>query len=492
MSTSIETAAIAGAAHAATDNDGKHPEIPARDLAETLAAQRAAFAAAPYPLLEDRLAALRRLKTLLVDNQQLLAKAISRDFGSRSVDETRLAELLTAVEGINFQLKHLRRWMTPDKRKVGLLFAPASNQIIYQPLGVVGILVPWNYPLMLAIGPLATALAAGNRAMLKLSEYTPHFNDCLNRLLAEAFAADEVAVITGDADVAAAFSRLPFDHLLFTGSTGVGRHVMRAAADNLTPVTLELGGKSPVLIAKDANLQDSADRICFGKSLNAGQTCIAPDYILCPADQIPAFIEAYRRTFARMYPDFADNADYSAIINDSQYQRLQELLEDARSKGATLHPMAANGDAARRKMAPVLITGTTEEMTLMQQELFGPLLPVVPYTETDEAIAYINARPRPLALYLFSEDPALQQQVLHQTHSGGVTINNTLTHIAQEDMPFGGIGPSGMGHYHGHEGFLTFSKAKAVHRIGRLNGAKLAYPPYNKLIHKLIYRFFIR
>lgn len=463
-------------------------------MRQLLAIQQQGFRSCPYPDLASRRRDLHKLKSLLVTHQDELAAAISQDFGSRSIDETRLAEILTSVEGINTAAKQLKTWMTPSKRRVGLLFAPASNQVIYQPLGVIGIVVPWNYPLYLTLGPLTTALAAGNRAMIKLSEYTPAFNACLTPLIETAFPNDQVAVISGDAQIAANFTSLPFDHLLFTGATSIGRHVMRAAAENLTPVTLELGGKSPVIIDSHADIDTAAERICFGKSLNGGQTCVAPDYVLCPEDKQQAFIDAYRRAFSRMYPTVRDNSDYSAIINDRQHQRLQALIEDARQQGATLttiNPATESFDQTR-KMPPVLVEHATDQMMIMQEEIFGPLLPIVPYQQLSDAIDYINDRPRPLALYLFSDDRASQQQILHQTHSGGVTINNTLTHLAQDDMPFGGIGDSGMGHYHGYEGFLNFSKAKSVHKIGRFNSGKLAYPPYNRLIHKLIYKLFIK
>ena len=294
----------------------------------------------------------------------------------------------------------------------------------------------------------------------------------------------------GEADVGQAFSRLPFDHLLFTGATSIGRHVMRAAADNLTPVTLELGGKSPAIVSADVPMGDAAERIAFGKTMNAGQTCVAPDYVLVPAARVDEFVEAYRSTVQRFYPSLTDNPDYTAIVNERQLNRLQGYLDDAQSKGATLLPLYPQNQD--RRLAQTLVLNTSDDMKLMQEEIFGPLLPVIPYQRLEDAFTYINDRPRPLALYYFGYDKAEQQRVLHETHSGGVCINDTLLHVAQDDMPFGGVGPSGMGHYHGHEGFLTFSKAKGVLIKQRLNAAKLIYPPYGKSIQKLIQKLFIR
>jgi len=361
---------------------------------------------------------------------------------------------------------------------------------VYQPLGVIGIIVPWNYPLYLAIGPLIGALAAGNRVMLKMSESTPATGQLLKALLAQIFSEDQVAVVLGEADVGIAFSRLPFDHLLFTGSTSIGRQVMRAAAENLTPVTLELGGKSPAIVSANVPLADAAERIAFGKTLNAGQTCVAPDYVLVPRARIEGFIEAYRQVIRRFYPQLSDNPDYTSIINPRQQARLQDYLDDAQARGARLLPLFEQSQD--RRMPHHLLLDVTDEMRVMQDEIFGPLLPIVPYDDLEQALAYVNARPRPLALYYFGYDKAEQQTVLERTHSGGVCLNDTLLHVAQDDLPFGGVGPSGMGHYHGHEGFLTFSKAKGVFIKQRFNASRLIYPPYGKALQKLVYRLFIR
>ena len=452
--------------------------------------QRSAFQAYPSPTAADRLQWLQALYDLLASHQQPVIDAISEDFGNRSADETRLAEIMPSLHGIRHAKRLLPRWMKPSRRSVGLAFQPASARVVYQPLGVVGIIVPWNYPLYLAIGPLIGALAAGNRVMLKMSESTPATGQLLKDLLAQIFPEDQVAVVLGEADVGIAFSKLPFDHLLFTGSTSVGRHVMRAAAENLTPVTLELGGKSPAIVSNDVPLADAAERIAFGKTLNAGQTCVAPDYVLVPRQRIDDFVEAYRKVVQRFYPQLADNPDYTSIVNRRQQARLQGYLDDAQAKGARLLPLFEQGQD--RRMPHCLLLDVTDEMQVMQDEIFGPLLPVVPYDGIDQALAYVNARPRPLALYYFGYDRSEQRHVLRHTHSGGVCLNDTLLHVAQDDLPFGGVGPSGMGHYHGHDGFLTFSKAKGVFIKQRFNAARMIYPPYGKALQKLVYKLFVR
>ena len=413
-------------------------------LKELFVRQKEAYRKAPMPSAEQRIGHLKALKEVTLKFQDQLAAAVNEDFSCRSKDETLIAEILTSIEGINMAMKKTRKWMKPSKRGVGMLFAPAKNEVRYQPLGVIGIIVPWNYPIFLAIGPLVAALAAGNRAMIKMS--------------------------------------------------AVGRFVMAAAAKNLTPVTLELGGKSPAIVSDHVPMKDAAERICFGKSMNAGQTCVAPDYILVPKAKEKEFIKAYIDAFTKMYPTLKDNNDYSAIINDRQYQRLTGWLQDAEDKGARLTKInPANEDlSSGRKLAPVLVQNVRQNMTIAEEELFGPILPIITYDNLDEAIDHVNDRPRPLALYYFGYDKAEQNYVLDNTHSGGVSINDTLMHLAQEDMPFGGVGDSGMGHYHGEEGFITFSKAKAVHRKGRFSTGNLAYPPYDNSIRKMIYTFFIR
>jgi coniferyl-aldehyde dehydrogenase len=468
----------------------QHSQQQINQLERTFALQRAAFAANPMPSAEQRIQWLKSLRELLTQQQDALVAAISEDFSNRSADETLLAELMPSLHGIHYASKRIKKWMKPSRRIVGLQFMPASAKVVYQPLGVVGVIVPWNYPLFLAIGPLVGALAAGNRVMIKMSESTPATSQLVKDLLARIFPEDLVSVALGEAEVGMAFSKLPFDHLLFTGATSIGRHVMRAAAENLTPVTLELGGKSPAIVSADVPLADAAERIAFGKTLNAGQTCVAPDYVLVPRDRVDGFVAAYREAVKRFYPTLKDNPDYTAIINERQLARLNGYLQDAEAKGARIVPLYP--EAQGRRLPQSLVLDVSDEMKLMQDEIFGPLLPVVPYDRLEDAFAYVNARPRPLALYYFGYDRREQQRVLVETHSGGVCLNDTLLHVAQDDMPFGGIGPSGMGHYHGHEGFLTFSKAKGVFIKQRFNAARLIYPPYGKAIQKLVYKLFVR
>jgi len=460
------------------------------ELNSLLDKQRQAYAAHPFAPLAQRQQWLKSLRQLLSAEREVLIDAISQDFSHRSPDETLFAELMPCLHNIDYTLKHLKRWMKPSARSVGMMFVPASAKVVYQPLGVVGIIVPWNYPLYLAIGPLVGALAAGNRVMLKLSEFTPATGRLLKDLLGRIFPEDRVTVVLGEADVAVAFSSLGFDHLLFTGSTHVGKQVMRAAAENRTPVTLELGGKSPAIVSADVPLKDAAQRIAWGKTLNAGQTCIAPDYVLVPQDRVDGFVEAYRQAVHSFYPTLTDNPDYTAIINERQLARLERLQADATLKGARLVPLYEQGQG--RRMPHTLVLQVSDDMQIMQDEIFGPLLPVVTYTHLDQALAYINARPRPLALYYFGYNKAEQQRVIQHTHSGGVRINETLLHVAIDDLPFGGVGHSGMGHYHGHEGFLTFSKAKGVLVKQRWNSSLMIYPPYGRQLVRLIQKLFIR
>ena len=462
-------------------------------LPEQVNRLKQACQAHPMPSLEQRRNRLSALKGALLAHKQPLCDALALDYGQRSDYDSLVADILPCVMQINYSLKRLKGWMRPARRHPGLLLAPARVEVHYQPLGVIGIMVPWNFPVMLSLGPLIGAIAAGNRAMIKLSELTPHTNALLRTLLAQVFGDDEVVVIEGDAGLAAAFSTLPFDHLLFTGSTAVGRLVMAAAAPQLTPLTLELGGKSPCLIAPDMPLALAVERMIFGKSLNAGQICVAPDYVLLPRGQEQAFIEAYQAHFRRLYPKGLDSPDYGSIINRAQYERLTAWLAEAKQAGAQVHPCAspARDDGARR-LVPHLLTEVPGHCQLMQQEIFGPLLPLVPYDSIDEALAYIAARPRPLACYLMSLDPALQSRLIRETHAGGMAINECLFQVAADDAPFGGIGPSGMGHYHGHEGFLTFSKAKTVLRRGRFSAGTLIHPPYRRWYQRLMMALFLR
>ncbi|MBD9502158.1 coniferyl aldehyde dehydrogenase [Pseudomonas sp. BGr12] len=459
-------------------------------LETLLERQRQAYRANPMPDAGQRIQWLKSLANLLVTEQKAIIDAISSDFSNRSADETLLAEVMPSLHGVHYATKRVKKWMKPSRRSVGMQFMPASAKVIYQPLGVVGVIVPWNYPLFLAIGPLTGALAAGNRVMIKMSESTPESARVLKELLGKVFPEDLVAVVQGEVDVGVAFSKLPFDHLLFTGATSVGKHVMRAAAENLTPVTLELGGKSPAIVSTSVPMKDAAERIAFGKSLNAGQTCVAPDYVLVPQNRVDEFVESYRQVVQGFFPKLENNPDYTAIINERQLSRLNSYLADAQARGATVVPLFPQ--AQGRRLPQALVLNVTDEMKIMQEEIFGPLLPVIPYQNLDQALSYINERDRPLALYYFGYDKREQDHVLAQTHSGGVCLNDTLLHVAQDDMPFGGVGPSGMGHYHGHEGFLTFSKAKGVFSKPRFNAARVIYPPYGKALQKLVYKLFIR
>lgn len=463
------------------------------ELSSILTGQKQAYRSAPNPSAKERTAKLSALKSALLTFQDELVNALNEDYGQRPAQDSLIADIMPCIVNINYTIKRLNKWMKPQRRHAGLLLAPAKVEVHYQPLGVVGIMVPWNFPVMLSIGPLITALAAGNRAMIKLSEFTPNTNQVIKKMLSSIFEQDTVACIEGEANIAAEFSALPFDHLIFTGSTTVGRHVMRAAADNLTPVTLELGGKSPVIIAPDMPIDTAVERLIFGKCLNAGQICVAPDYILCPKDKIDAFISSYQKQFQAMYGDKHQSADYGHVINSTQHNRLLSWLDDAVSKGAKV--VSANGkeiERNSRELATQLVTETTDDMLIMRQEIFGPILPIISYEDISETIDYINQRARPLALYIMSFDGETQQLLLSQTHSGGVCINETVFHVAADDAPFGGIGDSGMGQYHGKEGFLTFSKAKTVLSRGKLNIGKLVHPPYGGFVQKLMLKFFLR
>jgi len=450
-------------------------------------AQRAAFLHQPFPAWPERARHLRTLRALLNDNLDAMAAAISADFGNRPQQETLLGEVFGSLNGIRDALAHGRRWMRPQRRSVGLWLRPANAQVLPQPLGVVGIVVPWNYPLFLAMGPLIGALAAGNRVMLKMSEYAPGFALLFQQLIARHFEQDHVAIITGGPETAQAFCALPFDHLLFTGSTQVGRQVMRAASANLTPVTLELGGKSPALIAPGARFEAAVESILAGKLFNAGQTCVAPDYVLVERGRETEFIATARRVTARLYPDIGNNPDYTTQVNARHFARVSALVSEAEAAGAQLHPLtdtAAN--PASRCFPPICLTGAPATAAVMQDEIFGPVLPLVPYDSLEQALAYINLRPRPLALYLFETRSAVIDMVMQRTLAGGVTVNDTLLHLTSDDLPFGGIGASGMGAYHGRDGFNTFSMMKPIFRQARWNGRKLLSPPYGKTFERLI------
>jgi len=461
------------------------------DVTALLEKQKGAFLHNPFPSEKLRLQQLRALKTALLKHKDKLVKAVSADFGWRSDDESLLADIMPTVMAIDHSIKHLRDWMKPEKRKVSMMFQPASNRIMYQPLGVVGIMSPWNYPIFLSLGPLVAAVAAGNRAIIKPSEFTPYANRVLSDIICDAFSSDEVAMVEGDADLAAAFSGLNFDHIIFTGSTNVGKMVMAAAAKNLTPVTLELGGKSPAIVAADVTADFAVERMLYGKCLNAGQTCVAPDYVLCPENKLAELVDSFKQQFEQLYPD-VNGGDYTSVINDRQFERLQTWLKDATDKGAEIISLGNSSEQLPRSMPLQLVLKANSSMSIMQQEIFGPVLPIISYKNIAEAIKIVNSRPRPLALYLFTHSTKTENRVLRQTHAGGVCINDTVNHVAQEDLPFGGVGPSGMGKYHAKEGFITFSASKSVLKRGRFNSAKMAFPPYGKLIHNLIYKFLLK
>ncbi|WP_432729426.1 coniferyl aldehyde dehydrogenase [Variovorax sp. W6] len=457
------------------------------DMRQSFDTMRAASLRAQTPPWSERADRLKRLRALVKDNRGEIAAAISADFHHRASQETELAEVFPSIEGLQHALAHGKSWMRVRRRSTGLWFKPASSRLMPQPLGVVGIVVPWNYPLYLAVGPMTAALAAGNRLMVKQSEFTPRFAKLFAGLVGKQFASDEIAIVNGDAETARAFSSLPFDHLLFTGSTAVGHHVMRAASEHLTPVTLELGGKSPAIVGPEANFDKAVERILVGKTLNAGQTCIAPDYVLVPEGQQQRFAESARRVFGAMYPALATNADYTSIVSPRHFARLQELAASAQQQGAVAVPLSDTAaDPATRRFPPVLLTGVNDGMRVMQEEIFGPLLPVLPYRDIGEAIAYVNAHPRPLALYLFEKNRATIERVMQDTVTGGVSINDTLLHVAQDDLPFGGVGASGMGAYHGEDGFRTFSKMKPIFHQSALNGLGLFRPPYGKTFERMM------
>lgn len=461
------------------------------DVREQLETQKLAFRNDPFPTETLRKQQLSALKKAILKHKDKLIKALAADFGSRSSDETLLADIMPTIMAIDHANKHLRSWMKSEKRDVSMMFQPASNHIMYQPLGVIGIMSPWNYPVFLSLGPLVAAIAAGNRAIIKPSEYTPYTNRIIKDIINDAFSSDEVCMVEGDASLAAGFSELSFDHIIFTGSTNVGKLVMSSAAKNLTPVTLELGGKSPAIVADDVSASFVVNRLLYGKCLNAGQTCVAPDYILCPEAMQDDIVAELKSNFKSLYPNL-DSGDYTSVVNDAQFERLQSWLTDAKEKGALVIPLSEPSELLPRSMPLNLVLNTNDTMKIMQEEIFGPILPIVTYRSLDDAIDYVNDHPRPLALYLFSLNKKIEKHVLSNTHAGGVCVNDTVNHVAQEDLPFGGIGPSGMGKYHAKEGFLAFSAAKSVLRRGRIYSAAMAFPPYGKWVHKLIYRFFLK
>ena len=465
-------------------------------LDRILESQRSAFIAARPEALSVRRDRIKRAMSILSEHGKSLAEAMNSDFGSRSYEGSMMTDIVSTIGFGKYCLKNMDHWAAPDKRSVrfplGLMGAKA--EVRYEPKGVVGIMSPWNFPVNLSFGPLMQVLAAGNRAMIKPSEFTPATSERMRELVADAFGEDEVAVVTGGPDVAQAFSSLPFDHLVFTGSTETGRKVMEAAAKNLTPVTLELGGKSPTIIGKGADLKRAGERIALGKMLNAGQICLAPDYLLVPEDQEEGVVAAVQLGVHEMYPTLLDNEDYTAIISDKHFERLKGLVDDAKAKGAEVievNPAGENFSSANtRKMPLTILRNVTDDMKAMQEEIFGPVLPVKTYQAVDQAIDYINDHDRPLGLYYFGSDSNEREQVLDRTISGGVTVNDVIFHISVDDMPFGGVGPSGIGSYHGPEGFREFSHARSTYQQPKIDIAKLAglKPPYGDAAKKAIAR----
>ncbi|WP_423607434.1 coniferyl aldehyde dehydrogenase [Sphingomonas sp. MS122] len=465
-------------------------------MREILDRQRAAFMAElPVPI-EVRKDRLRRAAAMVKDNAARFCDALSEDFGHRSPRQSMITDIVASVSPLRHAEKMVGRWAKGERKPVlfplGLLGARAWVE--HQPKGVVGIISPWNFPVNLVMSPLAGVFAAGNRAMVKTSEFTPATAALFEELCPRYFDPVELAFVSGGPDVGQAFSALPFDHLLFTGATGIGRHILHAAADNLTPVTLELGGKSPAILGRSADLAQATERVAMGKMLNAGQICVAPDYLMVPAEQEAAAVDGLVRAASAMYPSLIANPDYTAIINDRHFARLTAAIDDARAKGAEVIAVnPANEDFATsnaRKLPLHIIRNPTDEMKVMQEEIFGPVLPVRTYDNIDGAIAEVNRRDRPLALYYFGSDAAERRRVLDRTISGGVSLDDTIFHVSMEELPFGGIGPSGMGAYHGEPGFRTFSHAKAVFKQSKLDVAKLGglKPPYGKVTDAAIKR----
>lgn len=443
---------------------------------------------APSPTLAERLDRLARLRAAVSDNETRFEQAISADFGHRSTTETTIAETMLVLGEIKHAAKSLGKWMAPKRVATSLQFFPAKNRLMPQPLGVVGIIAPWNYPLQLTLAPAVAALAAGNRVMIKPSELVPRFSTLLREVIAAKFDASEMMVTGIEDEIAKAFASLPFDHLIFTGSTRVGRLVAEAAGRNLTPVTLELGGKSPVIVDRSADIAEAAERIAYAKLLNAGQTCIAPDYALVPEASVQAFADKVQTSMQRMFGTDPANRDYTSIVSDRHYSRLEGLVADAAAKGARIMQVTTPGDPAwksKRKFPPTIVPGATPEMAIMQEEIFGPLLPIIGYREASEPVAYINKHDRPLALYWFGKDDAARDEVLERTVSGGVTVNDCLFHFAQMYQPMGGVGASGTGAYHGEWGFDTLSKLKPVFYRSRFNRLADLYPPYGAKIARL-------
>lgn len=467
--------------------------IGASELDRILETQKAAHLREGTPSAEKRVEWIDKSIDLLVTHGAALARAMAEDFGHRSIDQSNLTDIAGTIASLKHSRAHLRKWMRPEKRSVDfpLNLLGSRARVEYQPKGVIGIISPWNFPVNLTFAPLANVFAAGNRAMIKPSEFTEATSELMKTLIADYYSEEEVAVVTGGPEIGAAFSSLAFDHLIFTGATSIAHHVMRAAAENLVPLTLELGGKSPVVLGRSANLEKAASRIMAGKTMNAGQICLAPDYAFVPEEDTREFVGAAQAAIGKMFPSgLKDNDDYTSVINQRHYDRLNSYLDDAREKGAEIVEINPGNETfaqqPHHKMAPHLILNPTDDMKVMQDEIFGPILPVKSYQETSEALDYINGRPRPLGLYYFGEDAGERDQVVNGTTSGGVTVNDVVFHVAQEDLPFGGIGPSGMGSYHGRDGFMEFSHKKAIYTQTGSEMLAMMRPPYGDAFRKQI------
>lgn len=464
-------------------------------MQEILDRQRRAYLAEGVVSTEVRIDRMERAIDVLKKHETRLVEAMSADFGHRSEHQSLFTDIASCVGPLRHAQANVAKWQKAEKRKVGpfpLNLLGAKARVEYQPLGVVGVISPWNFPVNLTFTPLAGILAAGNRCMIKPSEYTPATSQAMSEAIGEAFDSDEIAVITGGPQTGADFSGLAFDHLLFTGATSIAKHVMRAAAENLVPVTLELGGKSPVVVGRSADIDKTTDAIFAGKMMNAGQICLAPDYVFVPTEKMREFVESSERAVAKMFPTLLDNPDYTSVVNSRHYDRINEYVAEAREKGAEVVEINPGNEDFRQqphhKIPPTLVINPTDDMAVMREEIFGPVMPVKTYDQVDETVDYINGKARPLGLYYFGDDSAEENQVLNHTTSGGVTVNDVIMHISQEDLPFGGVGPSGMGSYHGYDGFKTFSHAKAVFKQSKVNVAELAglRPPYGEKLLKAV------
>jgi coniferyl-aldehyde dehydrogenase len=465
------------------------------EMQSILERQRSAYLAEGVVANETRSDRLERAINALKNNESKFVEAMSSDFGHRSEHQSMFTDIAASVGPLRHAQANLAKWRKPEKRKVGpfpLNLLGAKARVEYQPLGVVGVISPWNFPVNLTFTPLAGILAAGNRCMIKPSEFTPATSQAMAEAFAAEFDEEEISVINGGPQTGADFSGLAFDHLLFTGATSVAKHVMRAAAENLVPVTLELGGKSPVIVGRSADMDKTAAAIMAGKTMNAGQICLAPDYVFVPTERMREFVESSQRAVAKMFPTLLDNPDYTSVVNEKHFERINSYLDEARDKGVEVVEINPASEDFRQqphhKIPPTLIIDPTDDLAIMQDEIFGPVMPVKSYDQVDATIDYINENPRPLGLYYFGADSGEEERVLTHTTSGGVTVNDVVMHVAQEDLPFGGVGPSGMGSYHGYDGFKTFSHAKAIFKQTKVNIAELAglRPPYGEKMLKAV------